>query len=119
MVRLPITLRDIIRRKAEKNKNAKAYLLQIPRYPALCEYLRDRNPKLFDHRPTELQVRPLIENHIGAQAVKDAKVRMRLRDELREIHRSYLRTVMTDPHGNNSKISIHKVKRLNIKKSPM
>ncbi|CAF3782049.1 unnamed protein product [Rotaria socialis] len=116
---LPLALQDIIRKKAQKNKNAKIYLLHIPRYPALCEFLRDRSRTSFDHRPSENQVRPLIANHLSEQMANDAKIRMRLRDELREIHRSYMRTFMNDPHANATKISFHKHKRLNIKQSPM
>jgi hypothetical protein len=117
MARLPIALQNVIRNKV-KRKKSKAYLLQIPRYPALCEYLRDRSRASFDHRPSEVQVRPLIENHISKILVQDAKVRMRLRDELREIHRSYLRTFMYDPHSIGWKAATEKEK-LPTKKSPM
>jgi hypothetical protein len=117
MARLPLVLRNVIQNKV-KRKKAKAYLLEIPRYPALCEYLRDRSSTSFDHRPSELQVRPLIENHISKNLVSDAKIRMRLRDELREIHRSYLRTFMIDPHSAGVKSTIQKAK-LPVKKSPM
>ncbi len=119
MARLPIVLQNVIQRKAEKNKNAKAYLLEIPRYPALCEFLRDKSSTSFDHRPSENQVRPLIANHISKNLANDSKIRMRLRDELREIHRSYMRTFMTDPHASGSKSSVPKTKQLTIKKSPM
>ncbi|CAF2854466.1 unnamed protein product [Rotaria sp. Silwood2] len=119
MARLPLTLQDIIRKKAKKNKNAKSYLLQISRYPALCEFLRDKSRTSFDHRPSENQVRPLIANHLSQHLANDAKIRMRLRDELREIHRSYMRTFMNDPHANGAKISFHRHKRLNLKKSPI
>lgn len=119
MACLPIALQIVIRNKASKNKNAKAYLLEIARYPALCEYLRDRSATSFDHRPSEKQVRPLIENHLSKDAVLDAKVRMRLRDELREIHRSYLRTFMTDPHAIGAKTMLNLKPRLPVKKSPM
>lgn len=118
MAHLPLTLQEIIRRKAKKNKGAKAYLLQIPRYPALCEFLRDKSRTSFDHRPSEAQVRPLISNHLSQQLANDSKIRMRLRDELREIHRSFMRTFMSDPHASGSKISLNKVKRLPVKTSP-
>jgi hypothetical protein len=118
MTRLPLALQSVIGRKAKKNKNAKAYLLEIPRYPALCEFLRDRSRTSFDHRPTENQVRPLIANHISKYSANDKKVRFRVRDELREIHRSFMRTFMNDPHASRLKSSIQKNK-LPLKKSPM
>jgi hypothetical protein len=117
MARLPLALQNVIQNKARRNKNAKAYLLEIPRYPALCEYLRDKSRTSFDHRPSEIQVRPLIENHISKNLANEAKIRMRLRDELREIHRSYLRTFMSDPHATGQKSTTQKPKLL-IKKSP-
>jgi hypothetical protein len=117
--RLPIDLQNIIKRKAQKNKNAKLYLLQIPRFPALCEYLRDRSHTSFDHRPSEAQVRPLITQHISQHLANNSKIRMRLRDELREIHRSYMRTFMTDPHATGPKPSVVKNKQLIEKTSPM
>ena len=119
MARLPLALQTVIRSKATKNKNAKAYLLEIPRYPALCEYLREKSRASFDRRPSEKQVRPLIENHLSKNSVLDAKVRMRLRDELREIHRSYLRTLMTDPHAVGAKTMLNEKPKLLTKKSPM
>lgn len=119
MACLPLALQIVIRNKASRKKNAKSYLLEIPRYPALCEYLRDRSAKSFDHRPSEKQVRPLIENHLNQDSILDAKIRMRLRDELREIHRSYLRTFMTDPHAIGSKNMPNYKPRLPVKKSPM
>jgi hypothetical protein len=119
LARLPLVLQNIIQKKAEKNKNAKSYLLQIPRYPALCEFLRDKSRVSFDHRPSENQVRPLIANHLSQQLANDAKIRMRVRDELREIHRSYMRTFMTDPHSATTKSSVQKNKQLIMKKSPM
>lgn len=94
-------------------------MLQIPRYPALCEYLRDRSRTSFDHRPNEAQILPFITNHLSQMVAQDTKVRMRLRDELREIHRSYMRTFMNDPHASGSKAFSHKTKRLNLKKSPI
>lgn len=115
---LPRDLQEVIKKKATKNKNAKAYLLQIPRYPALCEFLRDKSRTSFDHRPSENQVRPLIANHISKNVVNDSKLRMRLRDELREIHRSYMRTFMNDPHATGQKSTISKPKLLSTKKSP-
>jgi len=118
MARLPLTLQNVIQNKATKNKNAKAYLLEIPRYPALCEFLRDRSRTSFDHRPSEDQVRPLIETHLSKYLANDKKTRMRLRDELREIHRSYMRTFMNDPHAVGQKLSNQKNK-LSVKKSPM
>lgn len=115
---LPVPLREVIRRKARKNKNAKAYLLEIPRYPALCEFLRDKSRTSFDHRPSETQVRPLIANHLSNQLANNSKMRMRLRDELREIHRSYMRTFMNDPRAAGQKSSVQKTKTLSMKKSP-
>jgi len=117
MGRLPLVLRDIIRNKAKKNKNAKAYLLQIPRYPALCEFLRDKSRTSFDRRPNEDQVRPLIANHISQTLANDKTIRIRIREELREIHRSYLRTFMPDPHGHHK--AVPKNTKLTVKKSPM
>jgi len=119
MARLPIALQNVIKNKATKNKNAKLYLLEIPRYPALCEFLRDKSSSSFDHRPSENQVRPLIANHLSKHLATDSKIRMRLRDELREIHRSYMRTFMNDPHATGTKSSIQKNKPLTVKKSPM
>jgi len=118
MARLPLTLQDVIRNKAKKNKNAKAYLLEIPRYPALCEFLRDKSSTSFDHRPSENQIRPLVENHLSKYLAADKKIRIRVQYELREIHRSYMRTFMNDPHGTGTKSSIQKNK-LSVKKSPM
>jgi len=118
MARLPLPLQSIIRNKAKKNKNAKAYLLEVGRYPALCEFLRDKSRTSFDHRPSENEVQPLIENHLSKYLSNDKKLRMRVRDELREIHRSYLRIYITDPHSTGSKSSNHKNK-LPVKKSPM
>jgi hypothetical protein len=115
MARLPIALQIVIKNKARRNKNAKLYLLQIPRYPALCEFLRDKSRTSFDHRPSEDQVRPLIEKHLSHHLANDSKMRMRLRDELREIHRSYMRTFMNDPHAATMKNN----KQINVKKSPM
>ena len=37
--------------------------------------------------------------HISQHLSRDKKARLRVRDELREIHRSYMRTFMIDPHG--------------------
>ena len=118
MARLPLALQNVIQRKARRNKNAKSYLLQIPRYPGLCEYLRDKSRTSFDHRPTESQVRPLIINHLGQQLASDRKVRMRIRDELRETHRSYMRTFMNDPHAVIGR-SAGQNGRRSIKKSPI
>ncbi|CAF3061030.1 unnamed protein product [Rotaria sp. Silwood2] len=101
--RLPVTLQDIIRQKAKKNNNARSYLLQISRYPPLCEFLGDKSHTSFNRRPSATQVRPLIANHLSQHLANDAKIRMRLCDELREIHRSYLRTFMNDPHTSGTK----------------
>jgi hypothetical protein len=119
MARLPLHLQNVIKNKATRNKNAKLYLLEIPRYPALCEFLRDKSRTSFDHRPSENQVRPLIANHLSKYLANDSKIRMRLRDELREIHRSYMRTFMDDPHTTGTKSSIQKNKQLTVKKSPV
>ncbi|CAF4868853.1 unnamed protein product [Rotaria sp. Silwood1] len=100
---LPVTLQNIIRQKAKRNNNARSYLLQIPHYPALCEFLCDKSHTSFNRRPSGTQVRPLIENHLSEHLANDAKMRMRLCDELREIHRSYLRTFMNDPHTTGTK----------------
>ncbi|CAF1595432.1 unnamed protein product [Rotaria sp. Silwood1] len=96
--RLPVILQAIIRQKAKKNNNAKSYLLQIPRYPALCEFLCDKSHTSFNRRPSGAQVRSLMVNHLSQHLANDAKMRMRLCDELREIHRSYMRTFMNNPH---------------------
>ena len=105
--RLPLTLQLVIQRKAKKSRNAKAYLLEIPRYPSLCDFLREKSRQSFDLRPTEEQVRPLIANHISPQLANVAKMRMRVRDELREIHRSYMRTFMVDPRsGQKSRLRV-------------
>jgi hypothetical protein len=117
MVRLPLALQNIIKKKAQKSENTKTYLLQIGRYPVLCEFLRDKSRTSFDQRPTDNQVRPLVANHLSKYLSNDAKIRMRVRDELREIHRSYLRTFMCDPHA-TSKFG-YKTKQLTFKKSPM
>lgn len=115
---LPRALKLIIERKATKNDNAKGYLLEIPNYPSLCQFLREKSRTTFDQRPNEELLRPFIINQLGPNAAKDSKVRMRIRDEFREIHRSYLRTFMHDPHG------IHKTNKnrsqplLPTKKSP-
>ena len=114
MSRLPLALQTIIRRKARNRRNPKPYLLEIPRYPALCEYLRDKSIKSFDVRATDIEIRPFIEQHISKILALDSKQRMRIRDELREIHRSYLRTITSDPHRPTQ----HKAK-LPVKKSPM
>ncbi len=119
MARLPLALQNVIQKKAKKNRNAKAYLLDIPRYPALCQYLRDKSTSSFDRRPTEDQIRPLIKNHLSKYLVNDSKLRKRVRDELREIHRSYMRTFMNDPHTTAPKSYIRKNKKLTVKKSPM
>jgi hypothetical protein len=120
MDRLPFTLQTIIQRKAKKNRNAKAYLLKIPCYPALCEYLREKCRMSFDYRPSEEQVRPLIANHISSALAGDSKIRMRVRDELREIHRSYLRTFMNDPHGGHkATLKVRCQPMLTLKKSPL
>ncbi|CAF3907349.1 unnamed protein product [Rotaria sordida] len=95
---LPVILQNIIRQKAKKNNNAKSYLLQIPRYPALCEFLCDKSHTSFNRRPSGAQVRSLIVNHLSQHLANDVKMRMRLCDELREIHRSYMRTFMNNPH---------------------
>ncbi|CAF1196646.1 unnamed protein product [Rotaria sordida] len=100
---LPVILQDIIRQKAKKNNNARSYLLNIPLYPALCEFLCDKSYTSFNRRPSGTQIRPLIENHLSQNLANDAKIRMRLCDELREIHRSYMRTFMTDPHASRNK----------------
>ena len=96
---LPIPLHNVIQRKAKNSKPEKTYLLHIPRYPDLCKFLRDKARSSFDQRPTEDQVRPLIAKHMSEQLALDKKIRQRVRDELREIHRSYMRTFMIDPHG--------------------
>lgn len=114
MSRLPLVLQNIIRRKARNRRNPKPYLLEIPRYPALCEYLRDKSTKSFDSRTTDVEIRPFVEQHISKILATDKKQRMRIRDELREIHRSYLRTFMNDPHK-----STNPKAKLPVKKSPM
>ena len=119
MARLPLALQKVIQRKAKKNKNAKSYLLQITHFPALCEFLRDKSHTSFDQRPSEHQVRLLIANHLSPHLANDKKTRVRVRDELREMHRSYMRTFMTDPHGSGLKPSVQKNKQINVKKSPM
>ena len=116
---LPRALQEVIRRKAERNIKDKSYLLQIPRYPALCEFLRDKSRTSFDHRPTEAQVRPLIANCFSQHFASDAKARMRVRDDLREVHRSYMRTFMQDPRVIGAKSSVQKAKHLVVKKSPV
>lgn len=117
--RLPLTLQLLIQRKAKKNRNAKAYLLEIPRYPLLCDFLRDKSRQSFYSRPTEEQVRPLIANHISPQLANDAKMRMRVRDELREIHRSYLRNFIVDPRtGQKARLQTASNQKLPTKKSP-
>ncbi|UJR23277.1 hypothetical protein I4U23_026294 [Adineta vaga] len=118
MNHLPLPLQQVIRRKAKRNKKDKSYLLQIPRYPALCEFLRDKSRTSFDHRPSEAQVRPLIANCFSQHLANDAKARMRVRDELREIHRSYMRTFMQDPRVAGAKSSAQKNKQIPVKKSP-
>ncbi|CAF1179590.1 unnamed protein product [Adineta ricciae] len=115
---LPRALQEVIRRKAERNIKDKSYLLQIPRYPALCEFLRDKSRTSFDHRPTEAQVRPLIASCFSHHFASDAKARMRVRDDLREVHRSYMRTFMQDPRVVGAKSSAQKAKHLVVKKSP-
>lgn len=118
MGRLPLALRAIIQRKADKSRGAKAYLLELPRFPDLCEYLQDRSRRSFDLRPTEALVKPFVVKHVNPHGKTDGRFRMRMRDELREIHRSYLRTFMNDPHavgssGNKS------TRKLPLKKSPL
>ncbi|CAF0971319.1 unnamed protein product [Adineta steineri] len=119
MGQLPVALQEVIRRKAARNKKDKFYLLHIPRYPALCEFLRDKSRTSFDHRPSDIQVRPLIANSISQHLANDSKARMRVRDELREIHRSYMRTFMTDPHVVAGKSTVPKSKQIPVKKSPV
>ncbi|CAF1435681.1 unnamed protein product [Adineta steineri] len=119
MAQLPVALQEVIRRKAARNKKDKFYLLHIPRYPALCEFLRDKSRTSFDHRPSDIQVRPLIANSISQHLANDSKARMRVRDELREIHRSYMRTFMTDPHVVAGKLTVSKSKQIPVKKSPV
>lgn len=118
MARLPVALQEVIRRKADRNKKGKSYLLRIPRYPALCQYLCDKSQTSFDLRPSEAQVRPLIATCLSAHLLNDAKSRMRIRDELREVHRSYMRTFMKDPRQASAKASAERGKLLTTKKSP-
>ena len=117
---LPLILKTIIERKATKNNNAKSYLLEISKYAGLCDFLLDRSRTSFDHRPTDDILRPFLVTQFGPNVAKDTKLRVRIRDELREIHRSYLRTFMHDPHGlNKSATKSKKNANLSMKKSPL
>ena len=118
VVRLPLALQTIIKRKAEKSQGTKTYLLEIVRFPDICAYLQDRSRRSFDLRPSEDLVRPFVTKYVHPHGNTDGKFRMRIRDELREIHRSYLRTFMNDPHltGSYGKKSFRKSP---LKKSPL
>ena len=96
-IELPEELKILIRQQIEKDPSNNQYLLKLGSYPVVCRYLRNSLPDSFYSNLISQHLRPLIINEIPSERSEYSKTFLRVRQQLRELHQTYLLQFIDNP----------------------